>query len=121
MKKRVDKQEILSAWIEINPMTTTDLQTLGQWLAAHNLAAKSISDYSRKEISELVEFIIESFAATRPCPITWDHADRLIVPANADHGQLRAAIKMIETMIRTDVPAGVVAPVDASHVWDMAN
>jgi len=99
-------------------MTTSDYQTLGEWLAGRNLAAKSISDYTKKEIGDLVEFIIETFTSNRPCPIMYDHSNRLIVPANADKGQLRAAIKMIEAIIKWDVPDGVVVPANDPHLWE---
>ena len=99
-------------------MTTTDLKTLGEYLASHDLAAKPVSDYSKKEIVDLVEFIIESFAQNRPIPIMYDHANRLIVPANADKGQLRAAIKMIEALIKWDVPGKTISRASDPHVWE---
>lgn len=98
-------------------MTNTDLKILGEWIANHGLAAKPVSDYSKKEISELVEFIIEAFAKNRPCPIMYDHANRLIVPANADKGQLRAAIGMIEALIKWETPETITSASEP-HVWE---
>lgn len=98
-------------------MNSSELQALGRYLAAHNLAAKSINDYSKKEITGLVDFIVESFAHNRPVPLMFDNAHRLIVPANADKGQLKAAIKMIEKLIEFDHPAAIVEA-NQPHVWE---
>ena len=98
-------------------MTNTDLKTLGEYLANHNIATKSISDYTKKEIGDLVNFIVESFASNRPCPIMYDHANRLIVPANADKGQLRAAIGMIEALIKWEAPETITSASEP-HVWE---
>ena len=99
-------------------MTTTDFKTLGEWLARNDLAAKSINDYSKKEIKILVDFILDTFAPIRPLPLMYDHADRLIVPANADKGQLRAAIKLIEALIKWDVPGEMISHANDPHVWE---
>lgn len=63
-------------------------------------AAKSISDYSRYEIKQMVEFIVGVFGGPRPCQVLVDSADRLIVPANADEDQLKMAIRLIEQMMK---------------------
>lgn len=101
-------------------MNITELKKLGTWLAARDLTDKTVGDYSRADISDMVEFIIEAFGHNRPCPVMTDHANRLIVPANADHGQLRAAIKMIEAMLKWSPPENTIsqAKADAPHVWD---
>lgn len=67
-------------------MTPENLKSLGSYLTSHGLAAKSINDFSKKEITDLVNYICDQFGKSRPIPIMYDHADRLIVPANADQG-----------------------------------
>ena len=77
-------------------MTTYDYRILGEWLVANKLATKSISEYSREEIKQMVELIVGVFGGPRPCQVLIDSADRLIVPANADEDQLNMAIRLIE-------------------------
>lgn len=81
-------------------MTSYDYKVLGEWLVERNLATKSISDYSRDEIKQMVEFIVGMFSGPRPCQVLIDSADRLIVPANADEDQLKMAIRLIEQMMK---------------------
>jgi hypothetical protein len=95
-----------------------DYKFFGEWLAANDLASKSINDYSRTEIKRLVEFVIGSFARLEPCQILHDSANRLIVPANADKGQLRAAVKMIEAMIKWEPKEETIVPANSKHTWD---
>lgn len=96
-------------------MTTYDYRILGEWLVEHQLATKSISDYSRDEVKELVCFIAGVFSGPRPCQVLIDGADRLIVPANADEDQLKMAIRLIEQMMVDQKETGetIMEPVEA--------
>lgn len=95
-------------------MTAYDYRLLGEWLVENDLATKSISEYSREEISRLVEFIANAFGGPRPCQVLIDSADRLVVPANADEDQLDMAIRLIEKMkeeaAKRPEPVEAVAP-----------
>jgi len=97
-----------------------DLSKLADFLVAKELMARPFSDYSEEEMIATVMFIIENFASRQPCPIMVDHAQRLIVPANADKHQLKVAIRWIQALI--DWSGEPVEPMtevkDAKHAWD---
>lgn len=97
-----------------------DLAKLADFLNAKGLMGRPFCDYSEDEIMALVVFIIENFASRQPCPIMVDHAQRLIVPVNADKRQLKVAIRWIQAMI--DWSGEPVEPMtevkDAEHAWD---
>jgi hypothetical protein len=99
-----------------------NLTKLADFLTAKELMAKPFCEYEEQEIEALVAFIIENYADQRPCPLLVDHAQRLIVPANADKHQLRVAIRWIQAMLDYTPPENSITEVTATneipHVWD---
>lgn len=97
-----------------------NLAKLADWLNANNLMDRPFCQFSEDEIEKLIRFVAGEYAGRQPCPLLIDHAHRLIVPANADKQQLKAAIRWIQAMIEWDdqQPETIEEVKNAEHVWD---
>lgn len=99
-----------------------NLAKLADWLNANNLMDRPFCQFGDDEIEKFIRFVAGEYAGRQPCPLLIDHAHRLIVPANADKQQLKAAIRWIQAMIEWDDTdtsmEGLKDAKSVQHVWD---